>query len=203
MGWFRAAKDRQVTRLAGWAVAATSECPSDYARPELAPSQAGPYRSGMVEGRGALVRTLEATTHRVAVHVQEAVPDLDLDAAQVHVLSLLSATSPLTVGEIGAEFGHRRSTVTAVIDRLERRGLVVRGVNPHDRRSVIVGLSPAGDLAAGRVLAVVDEIEERAAQALGPNGRARLRDELGAILEVLGAPLMESARPPGRGEARG
>jgi DNA-binding MarR family transcriptional regulator len=139
----------------------------------------------MVEGRGALIRTLEATTHHVAVHVQEAVPDLALDAAQVHVLSLLSATSPLTVGEIHAEFGHRRSTATAVIDRLERRGLVVRAVNPHDRRSVIVRLSPAGELAAQRVLAVVEEIEERAAEALGPNGHARLQQDLQAILAAL------------------
>ena len=48
---------------------------------------------------------------------------MDLDQARVHVLSLRAASLVrITVGEVHPAFGHRRSTVTAMLDRLERRG---------------------------------------------------------------------------------
>src|SRR5512141_3413535 len=124
--------------------------------------------------RHALIRPLEATSHRLAERVQYEIQDLDLDQAQVHVLSLLRTASPMTVGAVHALFGHRPSTVTAVLDRLEQRGLVERRPNPLDRRSTIIELTSAGSDAAARIDRVVAEIEDQLAPVVGPAALANL-----------------------------
>jgi DNA-binding MarR family transcriptional regulator len=50
--------------------------------------------------------------------------------------------------------------MTGVLDRLERRGLARREVNPDDRRSFLIILTPAGIKASAEVRAVVDGFEE-------------------------------------------
>ena len=55
----------------------------------------------------------------------------------------------------------RPSTLTGVLDRLERRELLVRVPNPADRRSIVVRLTPAGRAHATRVAEAFAELEAR------------------------------------------
>jgi len=57
-------------------------------------------------------------------------------------------------------FGLRRSTLTNALDRLERKGLLTRQLHPADRRTFLLELTPPGREAAGRVIGVVDGLEE-------------------------------------------
>jgi DNA-binding MarR family transcriptional regulator len=66
-----------------------------------------------------------------------------------------------TVRELVAATAQRPSTLTGVLDRLERRGLVERAANPADRRSVLVRLTPAGRTPAARVAAAFGAFEDR------------------------------------------
>ncbi len=66
---------------------------------------------------------------------------------------------PERVQPLHHEFGHKRSTLTNVVDRLERRGFVRREVNPRDRRSFVVHLTASGRPVARcvtRALATLD-----------------------------------------------
>jgi MarR family transcriptional regulator, temperature-dependent positive regulator of motility len=103
-----------------------------------------------------MIQDLERAVHLVAVHLDRA--SLGVTQAEAHVLSQLAA-GPATVGELHHEFGHKRSTLTNVLDRLEDRGYVVRTVNPTDRRSLVVTTTRAGAAAARRVRKVLDELE--------------------------------------------
>jgi MarR family transcriptional regulator, organic hydroperoxide resistance regulator len=129
---------------------------------------------------GELLRLLEATVHACFDAVEASVPDLRLDQAQVHVLTLVGSAGPLTIGEIHRRFGHRPSTVTAVVDRLERRGLVVRSINPADRRSFVVSLTDEGKRAFRPLQEAVVALESRVAGAIGDDGLA----ELGRLVEA-------------------
>ena len=50
----------------------------------------------------------------------------------------------LRMGEISDGLGVAKSAVNKTVDRLEQRGLVLRGRDPDDRRTVYGALSPDG-----------------------------------------------------------
>ena len=68
----------------------------------------------------------------------------DITPGQFGVLTLIQSNEGLNQSELGEAMGVDRSTVVAVIDRLEQRGLVHRMPAPNDRRSYALRLSVAG-----------------------------------------------------------
>ena len=54
------------------------------------------------------------------------------------------------VQELRTQLGITVGAASKLVDRLERDGLVVRTANPHDRRSSLIALTPAGDARARR-----------------------------------------------------
>jgi len=51
---------------------------------------------------------------------------------------------PLTIGEIQSKVPLALGSMTAVVDRLERRGLILRTPSAADRRAKLLELSPKG-----------------------------------------------------------
>lgn len=62
----------------------------------------------------------------------------------LQVLRLLFADGPQRVGEIAARQAASKATVSARLDRLERRGLLVRERVENDRRAVVCALTDEG-----------------------------------------------------------
>lgn len=75
---------------------------------------------------------------------QNAVAPHDITPGQFGVLIMIRENEGLSQSDLGTAVGIDRSTMVAVIDRLESRGLVVRGPSPNDRRSYALRLSPEG-----------------------------------------------------------
>ncbi len=73
-----------------------------------------------------------------------AAAELHLTPAQIHVVLWLGTDGPLTMGDLARRLAVTEKTITGVIDRLERDGLVQRARHPADRRVVHVRLSPGG-----------------------------------------------------------
>jgi DNA-binding MarR family transcriptional regulator len=69
-----------------------------------------------------------------------------MSLADVQLLNLLakSETGSARVGDVAAHLILSPSTLTGVISRLAKLGLVRRSVSAHDRRGVVVALTPAG-----------------------------------------------------------
>src|SRR5919205_2049941 len=93
-----------------------------------------------------VIASLEATVHRVLDKLARELADLGLSHGEVNALAQLEEEA--TVAQLQAATGQRASTLTGVLDRLERRGLVERRLNPRDRRSFVVSLTDAGAAAA-------------------------------------------------------
>jgi MarR family transcriptional regulator, organic hydroperoxide resistance regulator len=104
-----------------------------------------------VTDRRSIVAALEAAAHRVLDHLAAELADLGLRQAEINVLAQLRAGTARPVGELVATTGQRPSTLTGVLDRLERKRLLRRRVNAADRRSFTIELTPAGEAAAARV----------------------------------------------------
>jgi DNA-binding MarR family transcriptional regulator len=129
----------------------------------------------------SIVAALEASVHRVLDHLAAQLADLGLRQADVNVLAQLEPGSPRSVGELAAATGQRSSTLTGVLDRLEKRRLVRRRVNPADRRSFTIALTAGGERAAARVHAVFATLDERVLADLPPSaadGFHRVMDAL-------------------------
>ena len=97
----------------------------------------------------------------------------DLSATQYNVLRILrGAPEGLACGEIGSRMITRDPDITRLLDRLEKRGLILRARDTKDRRMVLTRISQEGL----KLLARLDEpVQEAHRGQLGHLGRERLK----------------------------
>ena len=82
--------------------------------------------------------------HGAELYTKELNKKYEVTAAQLNCLLALYDNGPLPPSRIAKHMMVNSSTVTGVIDRLERKGLAERQRNSPDRRVITVQLSPAG-----------------------------------------------------------
>lgn len=92
----------------------------------------------------AAVRALVRAYQAFSSYSETFVRQYDLTSAQFDVVATLGNTQGLSMGDIGEKTLITKGTLTGVVDRLERKGLVTRETPPENRRSVIVQLTAAG-----------------------------------------------------------
>ena len=90
---------------------------------------------------GELVRAYQAFAAYSAKHIR----DLGLTPPQFDVIATLGNTPGMSMGEIAQKTLVTKGTLTGIIDRLEKKGLVTREVPPDNRRSFTIVLTPAGE----------------------------------------------------------
>jgi DNA-binding MarR family transcriptional regulator len=69
---------------------------------------------------------------------------LGLNPTDHKVMSILERQGPLSAGDIAQRSGLATASVTALVDRLEQRGLARRHPDPGDRRRVLVEATAEG-----------------------------------------------------------
>jgi MarR family transcriptional regulator, lower aerobic nicotinate degradation pathway regulator len=102
------------------------------------------------ELRDALVQTSFAL---MAVLTQVAA-ERDLSLTQLRVLGILRDREP-TMADLATFTGLERSTISGLIDRAAQRGLVTRTADPHDGRSVRVGLTESAHRLVPEITAAI------------------------------------------------
>ncbi|WP_370116321.1 MarR family winged helix-turn-helix transcriptional regulator [Streptacidiphilus sp. MAP12-33] len=128
----------------------------------------------------ALQRATHATLHLLTTELAA----LDMTASEINALANLADGHPRTISQLGSAVGTRPTTLTSVLDRLERRGLVTRRAREGDRRAVEIALTPQGRVAAGTVRETFDAVERRALDGLPPQAVAGFHQVLQALTEV-------------------
>lgn len=111
---------------------------------------------------------------------------LGVGRSDLRALNLLEA-GPLAAGEIGDRLGLTSGSVTALIDRLERAGLVSRRHPDEDRRRVLVRLEPATYAAFAAVYAPLGARVAAAAASLTEEQRSTATDALARITAAFDA----------------
>ncbi len=74
--------------------------------------------------------------------------ELGLTGPQLTVIKLLETFGDLSLSSLSERIRAQNSTVTGIIDRMEREGLVVRERSTSDRRVVYIKLTEKGDTMA-------------------------------------------------------
>jgi DNA-binding MarR family transcriptional regulator len=114
------------------------------------------------ERAGQVIIELQRATHAAGVRLEELLSAVGLSQGEAHVIALLADGAPHTVGELQRDLGHRPSTLSGILDRLEARGLIRRALNDADRRSFLISLTRTGRTAARTVVDVLQTIEHSA-----------------------------------------
>ena len=108
-----------------------------------------------------LVVEWQRVTHRLLLALDDALADLRLTPGEVNALACFGDADALPVRELVRATGQRPSTLTGVLDRLERRGLLERAPQPGDRRALQVALTADGKAARAAVADAFALVEQR------------------------------------------
>ena len=97
-----------------------------------------------------LVQPVHRATHRIGLYLDD-LRERGLTQGEAHILALLAHSRRANLADLHRGLAHKRSTLTSILDRLARRGLVTRAVGETDRRTFVVRLTAKGRRMAQRV----------------------------------------------------
>ena len=107
----------------------------------------------------------------------------EITLTQVLVLRALR-DRPHTLGKLGQSIGLSPTSVTRVVDRLERRGLVSRRRDSDDRRLVQLHLEPAGERLMDEIRVLRGSNLHLAVEAMTDAERRQLTASLRRLVEL-------------------
>ena len=110
-----------------------------------------------------------------------------LTPGEFGLLVLVERNAGLSQMALARALGIDRSTLVPILNRLQRRGFLVRRRSPTDGRTHALGLTPAGEKALERFVRLVRQHEKRISSRLSSA-------EIRTLIELLGK-VREGARP--------
>ncbi|RKN53206.1 MarR family transcriptional regulator [Micromonospora costi] len=119
--------------------------------------------------------------HRLRHRTREALAPWDVTPSQARALGVLARHGVLRPGALAEHLRIAPRSATEVVDDLQRRGLVERRPDPHDRRATLVALTDEGVRTGTSIRAARQAEADRFFADLDPQDRA----ELGRILRTL------------------
>lgn len=136
--------------------------------------------------------TLHVRDHCLCLHVQraaralarlfdEALRPFDLTNQQFSLLMSLNRPEPPPIGPVANLLGMDRTTLTAALKPLERRGLVVVAAGEKDRRSRLLAITPEGIALLARAVPIWQRTHDEVDARLTDIEPARLRQALQAV----------------------
>ena len=131
-----------------------------------------------------MIVALHRATHATLQALGTRLAGLDLSAPDINVLANLADGARRTVGALATATATKPTTLTSALDRLAGRGYLVRDLDPGDRRSFLISLTPSGEAAAQTVAAAVHDIERQALAAVTEADLAGFHALIGALTEV-------------------
>jgi len=82
--------------------------------------------------------------HAISQIAEQSIQEAGLGLSDFAALEALLHKGPLTITEIQAKVLLASGSMTAAVDRLEKKGLIVRGPAANDRRAKVLQLTPEG-----------------------------------------------------------
>lgn len=104
--------------------------------------------------------------------------------AQSFILFALLEEEGLNVKTLGERLVLESSAITGLLDRLEKEGLVVRQVDPEDRRAFRIFLTPSGRALAEKIFPITLEFNEAIKGALQGGEQQALQNLLQAVEKI-------------------
>ena len=141
----------------------------------------------------SLGRRIYLISQAIHNNIDRLLKPFDLTREQLHLLKSLDRQQGRTQREIGAATGKSAANTTRILDRLEKKNLIVRRENPEDRRSQIVLLTAEGVELRKEMSRLLETLSTRIEENID-------NQDMAVVVRVLGcieANLLHLAKDPG------
>jgi DNA-binding MarR family transcriptional regulator len=129
-------------------------------------------------GRAGLSLLLKHADHTIRRRLQPLLDEVDLSLEHWRIMAVLLVQPGLRMSTIADAAVVPAATLTRLMDKLVERGIIVRHIDPADKRRVVAALSPRGETLATRLRDEERAIEATFVEALGGERFATLVSEL-------------------------
>lgn len=89
--------------------------------------------------------SLRRIIQAIDLHSRQLVRQHGITTPQLIILRQIQGQEAITVSEVAKQISLKQTTVTDILNRLERKGLISRQKDPEDRRRVLVKETDAGN----------------------------------------------------------
>jgi DNA-binding MarR family transcriptional regulator len=127
---------------------------------------------------------LQRATRIVARRFDDVLRPLDLTNGQFSLLISLNRPEPARLGSVANLLGMDRTTLTAALKALERRGLVKIAIDPEDRRGRLLTLTKAGKTLIAKAVPIWIETHHEVEELLRKEAPDLLRGDLLALAKA-------------------
>lgn len=131
-----------------------------------------------------LLSMIHKASRQIEVFLDNVFQPEGLSAREAHILGYVTAYGPCSVSELVRVFGLKASTLTSMLDRLERQGYLHRKTNPEDRRSLLLCISEKGKDKACHAYDITDKLGTEILSRLTPEEIAGFEATMSAIDKV-------------------
>jgi DNA-binding MarR family transcriptional regulator len=137
----------------------------------------------------AYVSEVEYLLRKVALIVKkrgrDILSDFDITPPQFNALLVLANNNKLTMGELCRRLYLASSTVTDLIDRMEKNELVIRERDPDDRRVIRLRVREKGHELIKELMATRIGYLKHVLLQVDPEQREHLRDALHSLFTIM------------------
>jgi DNA-binding MarR family transcriptional regulator len=142
----------------------------------------GPYNADEIHLESSLGYYLSKARNVLVERMDRAVKPLGLTAQQIGVMLMLSCERAHTPYELSRAMSYDSGSMTRMLDRLEKKGFVVRTRSDADRRMVKLELTPHGREVAQQLLPVGAAVLKEQLQGFSAEDIATLTKLLGRVI---------------------
>lgn len=140
-----------------------------------------PYATTLLVRDTCLCLHVQRAARGLARRFDEALRPVGLTNGQFSLMMSLNRPNPPVMGDVAALLAMDRTTLTAALKPLERRGLVEATADPADRRCRRLALTPAGMALLAKALPVWESTHAAVNALLDGGDPTRFRESLRAI----------------------
>lgn len=155
--------------------------PSNNTPADAGPSGSVPFETTLHVRDHCLCLATQRAARALARLFDEALRPLGMTSGQFSLLMSLNRPNPPSIGSVAALLAMDRTTLTANLKPLERRGLIRIESDPADRRARLLRLTGAGEAALVAALPIWTRTHDGAERQLGPADAESLRATLRAL----------------------
>ena len=140
-----------------------------------------PFESTLFVRDHCLCLHLQRAARALARRFDDALRPLGLTSGQYSMMMSLNRPEPPTIGSVASLLAMDRTTLTAALKPLRRRGLLTVMVDTNDRRSRRLKLTRAGRALLARAVPIWRRTHTEIDRLLPRSGADRLRRDLRAV----------------------
>ncbi|WEX77022.1 MarR family winged helix-turn-helix transcriptional regulator [Sinorhizobium numidicum] len=137
-----------------------------------------PYSTTLLVRDTCLCLHVQRAARALARQFDDALRPLDITNGQFSLMMSLNRPVPPSISAVASLLAMDRTTLTAALKPLERRGLVEVFVDADDRRLRRLRLTPHGERLLAEALPIWKQTHEGVDALLGETSLARLRADL-------------------------